>query len=102
MILGTTLMGEFGFWQSVRKLPENEGKVLFYETCFEESNINRKPLFWSKYKIITKFESKKWASLVYGKVYENYLKIKEKCCFKKLASKRVIQIGKHFLCPNIR
>ena len=24
--------GEFGFWIRVRKLPENSGKVLFYET----------------------------------------------------------------------
>ena len=50
-------MGEFGFWQSVRKMPENLVKVLFYETCFEESNINRKPLIW--YKIKMKFEQKK-------------------------------------------
>ena len=37
-------MGEFGFKQSLRKLLENLGKVLFYETYFEESNINRKSL----------------------------------------------------------
>ena len=52
-------MGEFGFWESVRKMPENLVKVLFYETCFEESNVNRTPLIWSKNKIITKFEQKK-------------------------------------------
>ena len=33
-------MGEFYFGQSVQKLAENKGKVLFYETYFEESNIN--------------------------------------------------------------
>ena len=33
-------MGEFGYGQSVQKLPENSGKVLFYETYFEESNCN--------------------------------------------------------------
>ena len=52
-------MGEFGFGQSVRKLPENYGKVLFYETNFEDSNINQKPLIWSHNKIITKFGKKK-------------------------------------------
>ena len=49
-------MGEFGFGQTVRKLPENKGKVLSQETFFEESNINRKPLILSKYKIITNFD----------------------------------------------
>ena len=63
---------------------------MFYETCFEESKTNRKKRFMFKYKKITKFEPKKWASLVFGKVYENYLKIKEKCYFTKFASKRVI------------
>ena len=48
-------MGEFGFWQRVRKLPKNNGKVLFYETYIEESNINRKPLSLTHYKKITKF-----------------------------------------------
>ena len=33
--------------------------MLFYETYFEESNINRKPLFLTQDKIITKFEKKK-------------------------------------------
>ena len=51
-------MGGFGFFQSLRKLLKNYGKVLFYETCFKESNINWKPLIRSKYKIITKFEPK--------------------------------------------
>ena len=59
-------MGELGFQQSVRKLLENLGNVLFYETDFEESNINRKPLIWSKYKMKTKFGPKKWVSLVFG------------------------------------
>ena len=34
-------------------------KCCFRETCFEESNINQKPVIWSKCKIITKFETKK-------------------------------------------
>ena len=55
--------------------------MLFYETYFEESNINQKPLIWSKYKIITKFKQKKWARLVLGNVYENWPKIKEKVLF---------------------
>ena len=37
-------MGNFRFGESVRKLSENLEQVLFYETYFEESNIDRKPL----------------------------------------------------------
>ena len=51
-------MGEFGIRQSVQKLTENFQKLLFYETYFEESNINHKPLNWSKYKIITNLDKK--------------------------------------------
>ena len=51
-------MGEFSFGQSVQTLLKNEGKVLLDEIYFEESNINRKPLIWSKDKIITKFRQK--------------------------------------------
>ena len=40
-------------------MPENLGKMMFQETCVEESNINWKPVFWSKYKIKMKFEQKK-------------------------------------------
>ena len=61
---------ELGFGQSARELPENQEKVLFYETYFEESNINRKSLIWSHYKIITKFRLKKWVSFVLGNVYK--------------------------------
>ena len=42
-------MSEFGIGQSVQKLPENLGKVLFYETYFEKSNFNWKPLIWPHY-----------------------------------------------------
>ena len=63
-------------------------KRVFYETYFEESNINQKPLIWFNYKIITKFGPKKWTSLVFGNVYENCLKINEKCYFKKFTSKK--------------
>ena len=49
-------MGEFCFRQSEQK---NKGNVLFYETYFEESNINRKHLIGSQDKIITKFGKKK-------------------------------------------
>ena len=37
-------MSEFGFAQSVRKLLENEWKMLFDETHFRDSNIIRKQL----------------------------------------------------------
>ena len=40
-----------------------------------------------------KFGLKKWASLVLGKVYENFPKIKEKYDMRKLTGKRVILIG---------
>ena len=39
-------MREFCFGQSLRKLLENEGKLLFYETYLEDSNINKKPPIW--------------------------------------------------------
>ena len=48
-------MGEFGFTQGVRKLSKNEGKVLFSETYFEQTNINQKPLIRSQKKIMMKF-----------------------------------------------
>ena len=38
-------MAEFCFTQSVRKFLENLGKVLFYETYFEKSNINQKTTY---------------------------------------------------------
>ena len=98
----TKIIGEFGFWQSVRKLPENCEKVLFSETYIEESNINRKPLNWTHDKIEMKFGPKKWVSFVFGKVNENYLKIKKKCYFTKLISKRVISARNHIFGPIIR
>ena len=147
-------MGEFSFGHSVRKLHGNYGKVLFTKTYIEVKNINRKPLIWSKYKIITKYGPKKWVSLVFGKVhencpkrkekvlfyetyfdesninqkalicsndkkitklgqkkwvsldlgkvYENNPKNKEKCYFTKLTLKRVISTGNHLFVPKIR
>ena len=76
--------------------------MLFYEIYFEEGNINQKPLIWSHYKIVKKFGSKKWVSLVLGKVYKNCLKIKEKFYFTKLTSKRVIPTTNHLFGPSIR
>ena len=57
-------MGEFYFGESIRKLLKNLEQVLFYETNFEESNIDRKPLIWAQDKIITKFGVKNWASFI--------------------------------------
>ena len=88
------------FGKVYKNCPKIKEKCCFYETCFKESNINQKPLIWSKYKIITKFKRKKWASLVFGKVDKNCLKIMEKCGFTKLASKRVISTGNHLFGPN--
>ena len=69
-------MGDFGLWKSVQKLHENQGKVLFDKTYFEESNINRKPLIWSEDKIITKFGPKKMIEFGFGqsiqKLSKNY------------------------------
>ena len=95
-------MGEFVFCQSALKLPENQGKVLFYETYFEVGNINRKPLIWPHYKIITKFGPKKWVSLVLGKVPENCPNIKEKSYFTKPTLNWVISTGNHLFDPIIR
>ena len=95
-------MGEFCFGQSVQKLPENLGKVLFYKTYIEESNINRKPLIWSLYKIITKFGPKKWVGFVLVKMYENCPKSKKKCDFRKHTSKRVISTKNHLFGAIMR
>ena len=95
-------MGEFCFRQSVRKLPKNLGKVLSYESYFQKSNINWKSLIWCKYKIITKFGAKKYASFIFGKVHESCPKIKENWYFRKHASKRVILSGNHLFDTIIR
>ena len=76
-------------------------KILFYEINFEESNIKWKLLILSQDKIITKFEQKKWASLVLRKVFENCTKIKEKCYLTKLISNSVISTGNLLFGPKI-
>ena len=75
------------FWAKRTKTDRKLGKVLFDESYFEDSNTNWKPLIWSKDKIITKFGQKIWVSLVLGKVYKNFQKIKKNCYFTKLTSK---------------
>ena len=71
------------------------------ETYFEENNINWKLFIWSQDMIITKFGSKKWVSMDLAKVYENCLKIKKKCYFMKLISKRVISTENLLFGPKI-
>ena len=75
----TKKIGEFSLGQSVRKLPEKERKVLFYKTYFEESNIDRKPLIWSKDKIKMKFGPKIMGEFGFRqsvqKLPENYGKV---------------------------
>ena len=95
-------MGEFCFAQSIQKLPENKGKLLFYETYYEESVINQKHLIWSQDKIITKFGQKKWASLFSAKVYESCMKVKEKCYFTKLTTKIAISTENPLIGSKIR
>ena len=75
--------------------------MLLYETYFEESNINQKPLMWSHDNIIKKFGPKKWVSLDLGKVYENCLKIKKKCSFRKPTSNRGISTRNNLFGPMI-
>ena len=55
--------------------------MLFYETYFEESNVDQKCLIWSQYKIIMKLGQKKSAGMAFRKVYKNYPKIKKKMLF---------------------
>ena len=76
--------------------------MLFYETYFEESNINQKSFICSQDKLIKKYGQKKWACLVLCKVYENCTKIKEKCYFKNHTLKRVISTGNSLFGPKIR
>ena len=75
--------------------------MLYDETYFEESNINRKPLIWSQDKIIIKFGHKKWSTFGFGQIARNRMKIKEKCYLTKLKSKRVISIGNFLFGPKI-
>ena len=97
----TKKMGEFGFRQSVRKQTENCRKVLFYESYFEESHINQKPLIWSHDKIIMKFGLKKLGSFGFHKLYKKSPKIRKKYYFTKLMSKRVISTGNYLFCSYI-
>ena len=60
-------MVECCFGKSLRKLSENKGKVLFYETYFEVDNINLKQLIWSHYRIIMKFRQKNIDEFLLGK-----------------------------------
>ena len=56
--------------------------MLFYETYFEKSNINKKPLIWSRDKIITKFgKKKKMAEFDFGKIIRKLPKNKGKVLF---------------------
>ena len=83
---------ESSFGQTVRKLPKSQRKVLYDETYFEESNINRKPHIWSQDNIITKFGQKKKGEFAFAQSVRNCMKIKENCYLTKLTSKRVISI----------
>ena len=75
--------------------PKIEEKFYFTKLTWK-SNINQKPIIWSRDKIMTKFgQKKKWMNLVLDKVFENCTKIKEKCNFMKLTSKGVISIENH-------
>ena len=94
--------GQLCFGQSVQKLFENKEIFFFYETYFEESNINRKPHIWSNDKIVTKVRRKKCASLVLGNAYVNCPKIMEKCYFMIPTSKRVLSTENHLFGPITR
>ena len=76
--------------------------MLFYETYFEESNINQKPFIWYQDKIITKFGLKKIGMFGFGKGVRNCPKIKENCYFTKLTLKSVISTVNSLLCRMIR
>ena len=70
-------MGEFDFGQSIRELPKNKEKMLFYETYFEERNINRKPLIWSHDKIVMKFEQKNGCVMFWAKCTKTARKLRK-------------------------
>ena len=76
-------------------------KKLFYETYFEESNINRKPFIWFYDKIITKFGPKNRRVWFWAKCTKTAPKIMEKCYFMKLTSKRVISTENILFSPMI-
>ena len=64
-------MSDFGFGKVFENCVKNMQNMLLYESYFEQSNINQKPLIWSKLKTVMKFGPKKWVSLVLEKEYEN-------------------------------
>ena len=52
--------------------------MLFYETYFEESNINQKPLIWSHDKIIMKFGQKQnWRVWFWAKCTKTAQKLRK-------------------------
>ena len=70
--------------------------MLFDETYFEYSNINRKPLIWTQHKIITKFR-RVWFWANYTKTIQKYGKI--------LFDETYFEEGKinqNLFCPQIR
>ena len=94
-------MGDFCFRKILRKLPENKGKVLFYETYFEGANIDREQLIWSHYKIITTFGQKKWVSLVLEKFTKTVRKLR-KSLFYETYFEESYNTGKQHIWPNYK
>ena len=94
-------MGDFCFGQSIRKLSKNKGKVLFYDTYFEESKYQPETTYLIKISDNNEIWTKKWVSLVLDKVYKNCPNYKKKCYFTKPTLKRVISTGNHLFGPLI-
>ena len=71
--------------------------MLFYETNYEESNINRKHFIWSQDKIITKFGQKNWATSVLAKLYETAQKLRKIIILRNLQRREQYQPETPFL-----
>ena len=92
-------MGEFRFGESVRNNTKIN-KVLFFETYFEKSNINKKPLIWSQDKIITKFGPKNGQVWFWAKCTKTARKLRKSVILPNLFRKEYYQPESTYLAPR--
>ena len=102
----------------ITKFGLKNGWVLFWANCTKSAPKFKKKCYFSKLilkRVISignpfcapkirywQILNKKWLCLALGKVYENCPKIKKKCYFTKLTSKRAVSIENPLFTPKIR
>ena len=93
-------MGKFCFGESVLKLPENLEQVLFYETYFEEGNIDRKPLIWAQDNIIMKFGKQNGRDWFWAKCTKTIRKLKKSVILRNLLGREKYQPETPYFVPR--